>query len=249
MLLSMRAQTEATRALAYYVAAAIDKAKRHPDVDERRRNQALVDLLIPVVKGWSSDVGIDVANTGVQVHGGMGFIEETGAAQHLRDVRITAIYEGTNGIQAADLVGRKVGREGGTTARALIDEMRRGLATLSDDADMKAVRRRLEDGINALESATDWLVETFADDADAVAAGAAHYLRLFGIVAGGWLMAKAATAANAKLAAGDGDPRYLRGKLVTTRFFADHVLVQCAGLADAFSAGASSVAAADEYLF
>ena len=249
MLLSMRAQTEATRALAYFVAAGIDKAKRHPDADERRRNQALVDLLIPVVKGWSSDVGIDVANTGVQVHGGMGFIEETGAAQHLRDVRITAIYEGTNGIQAADLVGRKVGRDGGTAAKALIGEMRLGLASLSADAEMEVIGRRLGAGIDALETATDWLVETIADDADAVAAGAAHYMRLVGIVAGGWLMAKAAATANVKLAAGEGDPRYLKGKVVTTRFFADHILVQSDGLADAFSAGASSVAAAGEDLF
>ena len=249
MLLSMRAQTEATRALAYYLAAAIDKAKRHPDADERRRHQALVDLLIPVVKGWSSDVGIDVANTGVQVHGGMGFIEETGAAQHLRDVRITAIYEGTNGIQAIDLVGRKVGREGGATARALIETMRADLLALPAVGDMEPVRQRLADGIDALAKATDWLVDSFADDPNAVAAGAVHYMKLLGIVAGGWLMTKAAATANVKLAAGDGDPRYLKGKLVTTRFFADHILVQSAGLAEAFTTGGASVAAAAEDLF
>src|SRR5207245_5507235 len=141
MLMSMKSQTEAMRALGYVVAAAVDKSLRHPDKDERARNQAFVDLMIPIVKGWFTETGIEVASAGIQVHGGMGFIEETGAAQHLRDARITTIYEGTTGIQANDLVGRKMGREEGRTALALAAEMEKILAKLSasDDANLKAI--------------------------------------------------------------------------------------------------------------
>ena len=120
----MRAQTEAMRALAYFAAATLDKAKHHPDPAEKRRNQALLDLLTPVVKGWCTEQGVEVASTGIQVHGGMGFVEETGAAQYLRDARITTIYEGTTGIQANDLIGRKVAFEKGATALAVIAAMR-----------------------------------------------------------------------------------------------------------------------------
>src|SRR5258708_15129738 len=125
MLLTMKATTEAMRALAYWASAMLDRARHHPDASERQRCQSLVDLLIPVVKGWSTEMGIEVASLGIQVHGGMGFIEETGAAQHLRDARITTIYEGTTGIQANDLVGRKMGREGGRTALSLLAEIAR----------------------------------------------------------------------------------------------------------------------------
>src|SRR5215472_2681022 len=150
MLLDMRACTEAARALTYYVAACIDRARHHPDAEERQRQQRRVDLLIPVVKAWCTDIGVDVASTGIQVHGGMGFIEETGAAQHLRDARIAPIYEGTNGIQAADLVGRKIGRDSGAAAKELIAEIR----ALDGE--------RLSAGVEALSRATDWMAETAA---------------------------------------------------------------------------------------
>jgi alkylation response protein AidB-like acyl-CoA dehydrogenase len=145
MLLTMKSMTEAMRALAYWTSAVLDRARKHPDEAERRRCQAQVDLLIPVVKGWSTETGIEIASLGIQVHGGMGFIEETGAAQHLRDARITTIYEGTTGIQANDLVGRKVGREAGRTALALIDEMEKVAASSSGagDAALKAIGARL----------------------------------------------------------------------------------------------------------
>ena len=132
MLMTMRAQTEAMRALAYFAAATLDKARHHPDPAEQRRSQALIDLLTPIVKGWCTEQAVEIASTGIQVHGGMGFVEETGAAQYLRDARITTIYEGTTGIQASDLTGRKVGLEKGGTAFAVIEEMRKIDAQLAD---------------------------------------------------------------------------------------------------------------------
>ena len=243
MLLSMRAQTEAVRALAYFVAACLDMAKRHRDEKVRRRRQTLVDLLTPVVKAWSTDTGIEVANTGIQVHGGMGYVEETGAAQHLRDARIAAIYEGTNGIQANDLVGRKVARDKGEGANAfiaMVRELDRELAAARGD-DIAAIRARLAGGADALAGATRWLVETYPSDPRTVAAGAVHYLRLLGIVAGGWLMARAALIAAAGPAARGGDPDFLRAKMVSARFFADQVLVQAGMLATVFTQGAAFV--------
>jgi|TARA_Y100000294_G_scaffold26775_1_gene22695 hypothetical protein len=242
MLLSMRAQTEAMRALAYYAAAALDAAKRHEDEAVRREKQALVDLLVPVVKAWSTDTGIEVANTGIQVLGGAGYIEESGAPQFLRDVRIAAIYEGTNGIQAMDLIGRKVAREDGVTAQALIADMRGldgSLAEAQGD-DTGAIRESLTEGIDALAEATDWIVATDPENPEAVAAGAVPYLRLLGLVAGGWLMAKAALAAEEGLRAG-GDKAFLMDKLVSARFYADHVLVQAPALCRTVTRGWNAV--------
>ncbi len=243
MLLSMKAQTEAARALAYFVAACLDMAKRHEDEAVRSQRQVLVDLLTPVVKAWSTDTGIEVANTGIQVHGGMGYVEETGAAQYLRDARIAAIYEGTNGIQANDLVGRKVACDNGAGANAfiaMVRELDAELAAVADD-DMAAIRARLAGGAEALAGATRWLVETYTDDPSSVAAGAVHYLRLLGIVAGGWLMARAALIAHAGLGAGGGDGDFLCAKLVSARFFADQLLVQAGTLATVFTQGAAFV--------
>ena len=228
MLLTMKSMTEAMRALAYFTSAMLDRAKKHPDENERRRCQALVDLLIPVVKGWSTESGIDIASLGIQVHGGMGFIEETGAAQHLRDARITTIYEGTTGIQANDLVGRKVGREEGRTALALIEEM-------AQDVDVAPLRE-----------ATDWIVKSYGANPAAVAAGSVYYLKLMGITCGGWLMGRSAKIASAQLAKGEGDGEFLRAKIATARFYADHILAQAPGLAAAVTKGAESVLAVEE---
>ena len=246
MLLSMRTQTEAIRALDYYAAAALDTAKRHPDEAVRQEKQALVDLLIPVVKAWSTDTGIDVANTGIQVFGGAGYIEESGAPQFLRDVRITAIYEGTNGIQALDLVGRKVARDQGAAAKALILQMQDLDDELSgqSDEDINIIRKNLADGNAALTNATDWIVETFPQNPDAVAAGAVPYLRLLGIVAGGWMMARAALAAKKHLNQGTkegADSGFYAAKIVSARFFADHILIQAHPLAATVTRGWASV--------
>ena len=241
MLLVMRARTEAMRALAYYTAGAIDRARHHPDSATRAQQQRRVDLLIPVVKAWCTDLGVDIASTGVQVHGGMGFIEETGAAQHLRDARIAPIYEGTNGIQANDLVGRKLLRDGGEAAGALIAEMRAidaALAARPGD-DIAALRAPLAAGLDALERATGWMVEHAASDAPRGLAGAVPYLQLMGAVTGGWLMAKSALAADTMLAARAGDAGFNAAKLITARCYAEQVLPAAPGLLPAVTGGAT----------
>ncbi|MGK9236765.1 acyl-CoA dehydrogenase [Inquilinus limosus] len=228
MLLSMRCLTEAARALTYSAGAALDLARGHPDPIERAKAQARIDLLTPVVKGWSTDVGCEVASTGIQVHGGMGYIEETGAAQFLRDARITPIYEGTNGIQANDLAFRKVARDGGVAARQLFEEMARTQADLAEASHpaAAAIRDRLVESLAALMAATDWVVETAPDNPAAVAASSVHYLRMFGLVAGGWLMARGALAALAD----DSDPQLRAAKPAHARFYAEQFLPQAAAL-------------------
>ena len=251
MLMSMKAQAEATRALAYVVAGALDKAHRHPDKDERARAQAFVDLMIPIVKGWSTETSIDVASLGIQVHGGMGFIEETGAAQFLRDARITTIYEGTTGIQANDLIGRKVARESGTTAKAVLESIRvldAALAKIPGD-DFAAIRSRLAAATGAAAEGVDWIVATYGTDVKAAHAGAVPFLKLMGIVCGGWQMARAAAAAHGRLARREGDAAFLHAKIATARFFADHFLSQARGLRDAIVEGAPGVLALAEEQF
>ncbi|MDQ5960255.1 MAG: 3-(methylsulfanyl)propanoyl-CoA dehydrogenase [Pseudomonadota bacterium] len=250
MLMNMRCQVEATRALAYVVGAAHDAAVHHPDPETKKQNQAFVDLMIPVVKGWSTEVGIDVASTGVQVHGGMGFIEETGAAQHLRDVRISTIYEGTTGIQANDLIGRKMAREGGATIKAVIGMMRQLDADLAKQSGehFVAIRARFTAGINELEKAATWIVENYGKDVRATSVGAVPFLWLFGIVAGGWQMARAALVAQARIDGGDQDP-FFPAKIITTRFFADHQLTRAAGLAVTVMDGAAGALALEESMF
>lgn len=251
MLMTMKAQTEAMRALAYTASAVLDISRHHPDVKERRRNQALVDFLIPVVKGWCTESSVEVASTGIQIHGGMGFVEETGAAQYLRDARITTIYEGTTGIQAADLVGRKVGFEKGATAFAILDEMRAfdGAIARSKHPDVVAARDSFKRAVDGLAAATQWIVDTFPKDPNAVAAVSVPYLKLWGTVAGGWLMARSALIAEAKLAAGAGDADFFRTKIATARFYAEHILPQADGLASEVVNGAASVLAVSEAQF
>ncbi|TXT27570.1 MAG: acyl-CoA dehydrogenase [Rhodocyclaceae bacterium] len=236
MLLSMRARIEAMRALAYVTAAAQDNAHGNPDDVAREKARAFADLLIPVVKGWSTESAIDIASLGVQVHGGMGYIEETGAAQHLRDARITAIYEGTTAIQANDLIGRKIAREKGATVMAVIADMRSAASQL--DGDLAAIGARQNAAVDALEKAVSWIVANFSTDPKAAHAGAVPFLHLFGIVAGGWQMGRAAVIARGKIAAGETDPFWV-AKLATTRFYADHFLTQAAGLAESVVAGAA----------
>jgi hypothetical protein len=221
--------------LAAATCTALDIAHRHPDRDQRLRYQSLFDLLTPVVKGWCTEQSIEVASLGVQVHGGMGFVEETGAAQHLRDARITTIYEGTTGIQANDLIGRKVAAEKGMTAKAVIAEMRafdKELAGSNDPA-LGVIRRSLAEGVAALSEATDWLLETQPYNPKAASAGAVPYLKLWGTVAGGWQLARGALIAKRRLDEGSDDFDFYRGKIGTARFFAEHILP----LAHAYRAG------------
>ncbi|HEV7477556.1 MAG TPA: acyl-CoA dehydrogenase [Burkholderiales bacterium] len=244
MLMLMKSQTEAMRALAYTTAAALDFSYKTQD----KQHQAFVDLMIPVVKGWCTETGIEVASLGVQVHGGMGFIEETGAAQHLRDARITTIYEGTTGIQAMDLVGRKIAREGGATARAWLSVLKGFDSEIgkSKNPDLQAIRASLAAGAQAVADGVDFIVANSGKDLKGVFAGAVPFLKLMGIVAGGWQMARAALSAE-RLSSGDSN--FYQAKIKTARFYAEHVLVQASGLRDTVVKGAGGVMALSEDQF
>jgi 3-(methylthio)propanoyl-CoA dehydrogenase len=246
MLLTMRSQIEALRCLAYLNAESLDLAARHPDEAVRTARQELADLLTPITKGWGTDLGVELTSLAVQVHGGMGYIEETGVAQHYRDARIAPIYEGTNGIQAMDLVGRKLPmRAGGAVADYLagIDATAAELSG-AGDADLATIGKHLADAHAALRQATDWLLANSQADPNNSLAGATPYLRMFGIVTGGWLLARSAAAARRELDAGSGDEAFLRQKVVTARFYAEQLLPQAAGLVPSVTAGPADLLAA-----
>ena len=197
----------------------------------RKEAQAAYEYVVPIVKGWSTEMSIDVTSTGVQVHGGMGFIEETGAAQFYRDARILTIYEGTTAIQANDLIGRKTSRDGGATARRFIGQMRETAAELArSGGDLAVIGERLTTAVGAYESAVDYVVKEFKSDIRAVFAGSVPYLKLAGIVHGGWQMGRAALAAQRLIGAGH-DVSFAKAKIASARFFADHMLTAASGLA------------------
>ena len=252
MLLTMRAHTEAMRALILETMTTLDISHRHPEESWRKWAGKRVDLLTPVIKAWCTDTGVEMASIGVQVHGGMGFIEETGAAQHYRDARILPIYEGTNGIQAADLIGRKILRDGGEAVHEYIDELHslvNGLGHVEDDA-ITVIRRNLAAAVDVLEQATEWLLAEGAKNPDAAHAGSATYLRLFGQTAGGAMMARVAKTAIEKRAdASDGETAYYDTKLLLARFYAENVLPLTAGLLAPITGGHATVLALDEELF
>ncbi|MEO3430867.1 acyl-CoA dehydrogenase [Pelagibius sp. CAU 1746] len=235
MLATMKARTEAARALAYLAAAALDRAKREPNDAERAAAQARLDLLIPLTKAWCTDMGCEVASLGVQVHGGMGFIEETGAAQHFRDARILPIYEGTNGIQALDLLGRKLLRDKGAAMTQLILELRAGLP------EDESLRAPLAEAIATLDETTAWLLDKGAQDIARGAAAATPYQSLAASVLGAWLLARSAVEA----AKGE-DKAFAAAKLKTARFYADNLLGEVKGLAEAVTRGAEAVLAFED---
>ena len=251
MLMSMRSQTEAARALAYVGAGLSDLAHHHPDAQTRATNLAVYEYLVPIIKGWSTEMSQDVTRDGVQVHGGMGFIEETGAAQHYRDAKILTIYEGTTAIQANDLVGRKTVRDGGAVAKAIIAQVRATEAQLLEAGGehFAAIGAQLALGSAALESVVDFMVANVKTDVKAAFSGSVPYLRLAGIVLGGWQMARAALIAQRKLDAGEGDASFYQAKIGTARFFADHVLSQAASLRTAIVSGSAGVMALTEAQF
>ena len=221
----MKSKIEAARAICFATGVAADLAQHAASEDDRRKWKGREDLFVPIAKAWSTDVGCDVASMGVQIHGGMGFIEETGAAQYYRDARITPIYEGTNGIQAMDLVGRKLSQDGGASAKAVIADMK---ATLKDLSGLYAGKpvERFAAAIEAVEDATHWLLDAKADAARGadVLAAADAYLKLLGDVVGGWMLAKGALAAKARLDAGSGDPAWLKGKMDLYEVYAANTL-------------------------
>ncbi len=239
MLMDMKARVEAMRALAYYTAGQMDRAHGHKDSATRQAAQTMVDLLIPVVKGWCTDSALGITSDGVQIHGGMGFIEETGASQHLRDARITTIYEGTTGIQANDLIGRKLARDGGAAMKRLIATMGDDAATVGGhgDAVLGAIAAAQVSGLRALTEATDWLLAAPPREA---AAGAVPYLQLCGTVIAGWLTSRAAGAATARQASGDADTDFFAAKRITALHYALHVLPQAGALSDTVRHGAAT---------
>ncbi len=251
MLMSMRAQVEAARALAYVGAGISDIAHHHPDADTRAANLAVYEYLVPVIKGWSTEMAQDVTRDGVQVHGGMGFIEETGAAQHYRDAKILTIYEGTTAIQANDLVGRKTVRDGGAVAKAILAEVAATEAQLAaaGGADFVAIHKQLSAGSAALNEVVEYVAANMNLDIKAVFAGSVPYLKLAGIVLGGWQMARAALIAQQKLDAGEGDAGFYKAKIGTARFFADHILSQASGLRTAIVEGSAGVLALTDEQF
>ncbi len=238
-LMTCRALTEASRALVYLNAAAVDRA--HAGDAE---GQGLADLLTPISKGWATDIGVEVASMALQVFGGMGYVEETGAAQFLRDARIAPIYEGTNGIQALDLVGRKLGMDGGRHWRGLLAQVRVTVGVLEHTAALKDIAPYLDDAATAAQTASVWLAG--GNNPDDVAAGATPYLRLMGLTLGGWLLARQALVAAERLADGNGDPVFLQAKIVTARFYAEQILPQATALLGPVTRGAGSLYAIPE---
>ncbi|NRF71337.1 acyl-CoA dehydrogenase [Aquincola sp. S2] len=248
MLMWMKAQNEAMRAVAYVAASWLDIAKRDPSTEQRREYQDRVDLMIPVLKGWMTETGAEVACLGIQIHGGAGFVEETGAAQFYRDVRASSIYEGTTGIQASDLIGRKLGRTPGPEAiRGLLREMRATAQELANPrgADIVAVRGSLLSVIEALSSSTEAIIACAADEPQGVLAVSVPFLKLVGIAMGAWQMARAAGVAERLLSSGEGDSSFLREKIATARFYAEHISPQAGALAVTVEAGRSSPLAID----
>jgi len=237
MLMFMRSTTEAARAIAYVAAGYHDLAHHHPDAQVRKEAEAAYEYVVPIVKGWSTEMSIDIASVGVQVHGGMGYIEETGAAQFYRDARILTIYEGTTAIQANDLVGRKTSRDGGAVARHFLGQMRVTVGELrSAGDDCSAIAERLEAAIDAYESVVDYVVNEFKRDIRSVFAGSVPYLKLAGIVHGGWQLGRSALASRRMIAA-SADTEFAQAKIATARFFADHMLVMAPALASSVVAG------------
>ncbi|MCA0327314.1 MAG: acyl-CoA dehydrogenase [Proteobacteria bacterium] len=243
MLMTARALTEGCRAMAATAAAAYDAAHHHPDAEVRRQNQGFYEFMVPLVKGYSTEMSLEATNLGVQVHGGMGFIEETGAAQYYRDAKILTIYEGTTAIQANDLVGRKTARDGGQTAKAIaaqIEATEKELTTGSADA--QAVAARLGAARQAFLDAVDFVAAQAKADPNAAYAASVPYLLLTGNLVAGWQLARALQVAEKQLAAGQ-DSDFMQAKIVTARFYADHILTRVPGVRDAIVHGAASVTA------
>ena len=244
MLMTMRATTEGCRAMACVGAAAFDAAHHHPDAEVRKQNATFYEFLVPLIKGYSTEMSLEVTSLGVQVHGGMGFIEETGAAQYYRDAKILTIYEGTTAIQANDLVGRKTGRDGGQTAKAIAAQIEATETQLVNNgsADATAVAKRLRAARLAFLDVVDFIAGQGKSSPNAVYAGSVPYLMLSGNLVAGWQLGRALLIAQEQLAAGN-DAAFMKAKIATARFYAEHILTRVPGQRDAVVEGADSVTA------
>ncbi|SFC44166.1 hypothetical protein SAMN05216344_11773 [Polaromonas sp. OV174] len=244
MLMTMRAYTEGCRAMASVAAAAYDASHHHPDAEVRQQNQAFYEFMVPLVKGYSTEMSLEVTSLGVQVHGGMGFIEETGAAQYYRDAKILTIYEGTTAIQANDLVGRKTSRDGGQTAKAIAGQIEATEAELlkQGSADALAVAKRLKAAREAFVEVVEFVAANTKAKPNAVFAGSVPYLMLAGNLVAGWQMARSLLVAQEQLVLGV-DVAFMQAKIITARFYADHLLTKAPGVRDSIVEGADSVTA------
>jgi hypothetical protein len=242
MLMTMRAYTEGCRAMAVVAAAAYDAAHHHADAAVRKQNHAFYEFMVPLIKGYSTEMSLDVASLGVQVHGGMGFIEETGAAQYLRDAKILTIYEGTTAIQANDLVGRKTARDGGQTAKAIATNIEATETQLAQHgtASAKAMHKHLVAARKAFLDVVDFVAGQTKASPNAVFAGSVPYLMLAGNLMAGWQMARALLVAEDQLAAGD-ETAFMRAKIATARFYAEHILSKAPGVRDSIVDGHAAV--------
>ena len=231
MLLGMKSQIEAMRGLCYEVAADLDRANKIEGKDEREKAQAMLELMIPVVKAWCTDTGLAITSTNIQVHGGMGFMEETGAGQHYRDARITTIYEGTNGVQAMDLLGRKVVRNGGETVHTFIKKVQETIDQLdTNDPSQLSISIHLKNSLDALHSAVAWMIKTFPKQPGQAAAGATSFLEMMGLISGGWMLARGVIEADMQLKNKQGDKKFLNSKITTAQYFAQAFLSRAPSL-------------------
>jgi hypothetical protein len=244
MLMTMRASTEGCRAMAAVAAAAYDAAHHHPDADTRKQNAAFYEFLVPLVKGYSTEMSLEITSLGVQVHGGMGFIEETGAAQYYRDAKILTIYEGTTAIQANDLVGRKTARDGGTGAKAIAAQIEQTESELAqrDSANAKAVLKRLKAAREAFVDVVEFIAANTRSNPNAAFAGSVPYLMLAGNLMAGWQLARSLMMAEDQLAAGT-EAAFMQAKITTARFYADHILSRAPGVRDSIVEGSDAVTA------
>jgi len=244
MLMTMRASTEGCRAMAAVAAAAYDAAHHHPDADTRKQNAAFYEFLVPLVKGYSTEMSLEITSLGVQVHGGMGFIEETGAAQYYRDAKILTIYEGTTAIQANDLVGRKTARDGGTGAKAIAAQIEKTEAELRqrDSVNARAVLKRLTAAREAFVDVVEFIAANTRSNPNAAFAGSVPYLMLAGNLMSGWQLARSLLVAEDQLAAGT-DAAFMQAKITTARFYADHILSRVPGVRDSIVEGSDAVTA------
>lgn len=240
MLALMKAKTEAARAICFHAAVEADYAEHHDDADERAWSKRREDLLIPIAKAWATDVGVEVSSLAIQVHGGMGYVEETGAAQHYRDSRIAPIYEGTNGIQAIDLVGRKLPMEGGKPVAELIEDFQQTIEDLatSSNPDLNALAHTFGPAVEAMDAASDWMLKARAEDR---LSGATAYLKLAGDVTGGWLLCLGALAAQRRLKHEEGDQAHARSRIALTTVYAETVLSAVPGLLGQVRLGADAL--------
>jgi len=249
MLMLMKSGTEAMRALAYVAAAEIDRSRLSRDPAEAARHFARVELFTPIVKGWLTEMAQEITSLGIQIHGGMGFVEETGSAQYYRDARITTIYEGTTGIQGNDLVGRKTLANGGEVLADLLGDVETVADELSSHQELASLGARLAEALGAAREARQWVLDHAAEDRDVAGAASVNFLMLLGYVCGGWLMGQSALKASARLAAGGGDAAFLESKVVTARFYFEHLLPRAHACLAAVTAGPESMMAltADQF--